>query len=110
MRWIKASDKIPPFGIYNAQYGVYHVLFQVHEGGVRIINYRGENNDSPMLHLVKYLEEPNEVQVSMKDALDIWDNAIEFVNAAEFGPVPSKYLNKLQYFKQKFNINIKNYE
>jgi len=54
---IKASDELPGVGIYNCLYNGDHCIFQVHDGGFRIINYHGEKEDAPKLNLVKWLKE-----------------------------------------------------
>lgn len=55
--WVKASEQLPKVGIYNALYNGDHVIFQVHDGGFRVINYHGEKNDSPKLFLIRYLDD-----------------------------------------------------
>ena len=54
---IKASEKIPPVGIYHAFYNGDHILFQVHDGGFRAIFYDGSFSDAPNLNLVKWIDE-----------------------------------------------------
>lgn len=56
-RYKRASKNIPPVGIYHALYNGDHVIFQVHDGGFRVINYHGERDDAPKLNLVKWIDE-----------------------------------------------------
>lgn len=55
--YVRFNDQPAKVGIYHALYNGDHVIFQVHDGGFRVINYHGERNDSPALHLIKYLNE-----------------------------------------------------
>jgi hypothetical protein len=57
MEWVKTSERIPPVGIYFAKYNGDHALFQVHDGGFRIILYDGKLIDLPMMLYVKWLDE-----------------------------------------------------
>lgn len=52
-----AREKIPTVGIYHAFYNGDHVLFQVHDGGFRVINYHGEKDDAPKLNVIKWIDE-----------------------------------------------------
>lgn len=64
MQLIKASEHLPSVGIYHAFYNGDHVIFQVHDGGFRVINYHGEKDDAPKLYLIKWLDESNSGSVS----------------------------------------------
>lgn len=72
-RWVKASEQLPSVGIYNALYNGDHIIFQVHDGGFRVINYHGEKNDSPKLNLIKWLDESSPCQCrELREALEAW--------------------------------------
>jgi hypothetical protein len=71
MKYIRADKQLPPVGIYHALYNGDHIIFQVHDGGFRTINYHGEKCDNPKLNLVKWLPES---QAPINDGLiDIMD-------------------------------------
>lgn len=55
--WIRASDQIPPIGVYNALFNGDHAILQVHDGGFRIILYDGSFIDRPTMNCVKWLKE-----------------------------------------------------
>lgn len=55
--WIRATERLPVPGIYNAQYNGDHIIFHLHDGGFRIILYDGRINDAPQLNLIKWLDE-----------------------------------------------------
>lgn len=69
MQSIRASEQLPPPGIHHCYYNGDHCLFQVHDGGFRVINYHGEKDDSPKLNLVKWIpESPTPVSEDVKEA------------------------------------------
>lgn len=69
--WVKASERLPKVGIYNALYNGDHVIFQVHDGGFRVINYHGEKNDSPKLFLIRYLDDSAASPAGDGEAIEI---------------------------------------
>jgi hypothetical protein len=62
-RWVKASERLPPVGIYCALYNGDHVVLQVHDGGFRIVFYNGELEDVPKISLIKWLDESGTSEV-----------------------------------------------
>lgn len=78
MRWVKASERLPQVGVYNALYNGDHVIFQLHDGGFRIVFYDGSVFDEPKLSVLKWLDESIPSEVKEKD-LDSGDKQ-KFLN------------------------------
>lgn len=81
--WMKASASLPPVGIYNALYNGDHIIFQVHDGGFRIIFYDKGFNDLPNLNLIKWLDESvSSIPAGSKERelIELLDEYIKLLN------------------------------